>query len=179
MTIIVIILLLLISKTKWKAFLRRKKSNVSVCCFCPFSRGSLSLLGMGQTVIASLSSAVPVSTTTNIYSLYFLLCTFLPSVLWLAECSVHGITTVCASTAVRVSALAVRMCTNTTICQQLPLTSAWLLRSKKAADSDVWFYSIYFLCDLLISMLIIYRASYKFCHCSPLCCVSLAVLLVS
>lgn len=123
-----------------------------------------------------LSSAVPVTTTTNM-SLYFFLCTFLSSVL--AECSVHGITTVCASTAVRVSALAVPMCTNTTICPQLPLTSAWLLHSKKAADSDVWFYSIYFLYDLLISMLIINRASYKFCHCSLLCCFSLAGLLVS
>lgn len=55
MTIIVIILLLLllISKTIWKVFYGGKKSNVSVCCFCPFSCGSLSILGMGQTVISS------------------------------------------------------------------------------------------------------------------------------
>lgn len=140
--------------------------------FLPFFLWVSLILGMGRTtVIASLSSAVPVSPQTRHF--------IFSSVISFFFCSAHGITTVCASTAVRAFALAVPMCTNMTICRRLPLTLAWLLHSKKATDSDVWFYSVYFLCDLLISMLLINRASYKSWHCSPLCCFSLAVLLVS
>lgn len=124
--------------------------NICVCCLCCFSGGFLSALEMAQTCDPlSLSSAVPVSilmaqpfflpSTSSISSyftsLYFLLCIFLPSVLWLAECSVHGITTVCVSTAVQASALVVPMSTNTMVCQQLLLTLTWLLHSKKTTES--------------------------------------------
>lgn len=177
MTIFVIILLLLISKKQLKSLLWREKSNVSVCCFCPFSCGSLSFSEWAELLWSHLCHLLFLSPRCFLFHHQHV--TLFSPLYFPFFCSVHGITTVCASTAVRASALAVPMCTNTTICPRLPLTLAWLLHSKKATDSDVWFYSVYFLCDLLISMLLINRASYKSWHCSPLCCFSLAVLLVS
>lgn len=98
---------------------------VYVVFFCVF----LSILGMGPTcdpisVICCSCLHLDVSTfhqpVPNLHKSRLIFSSaFLPSVLWLAECSVHGITTVCVNTAVRVSALAVPISTNMTVCPQL------------------------------------------------------------